>query len=66
MLDDRDLRFGAKISDFELIGFEYALIVGKGLAQNKLELIKREGLQRREIDLSEVDSIIENLDSFKF
>lgn len=66
VLDDRDLRFGAKISDFELIGFEYALIVGKGLAQNKLELIKREGLQRREIDLSEVDSIIENLDSFKF
>lgn len=48
ILDDRNERFGSKIADFELIGFEYALIVGKRLAENKLELIKRNGLIKTE------------------
>lgn len=48
ILDDRNERFGSKIADFELIGFEYALIVGKRLAENKLELIKRDGLIKTE------------------
>lgn len=50
LIDDRDLRFGVKINDFELLGFSNALIVGKGLQNGKLELIKREGLIKSEID----------------
>ncbi|RDU61204.1 proline--tRNA ligase [Helicobacter sp. MIT 14-3879] len=49
ILDDRELRFGAKMKDFELIGFEYALIVGKNLIEGKVEIVKRDGLERREI-----------------
>lgn len=50
LLDERDLRFGAKIADFELIGFEFALIIGKSLNENKIELIKRDGLQKMILD----------------
>ncbi|RDU71941.1 proline--tRNA ligase [Helicobacter aurati] len=49
ILDDRDLRFGAKIKDFELIGFAYALIIGKKLEENMIEIIKRDGLEKKEI-----------------
>lgn len=47
LLDERDLRFGAKIKDFELIGFGAALIVGKGLENGEIEFIKRDGLQKQ-------------------
>ncbi|MGX3045757.1 proline--tRNA ligase [Helicobacter sp. T3_23-1056] len=54
-LDDRDLRFGAKMADFELMGSaNFALIVGKGLESNRVEIIKRDGLQKSEIDSSSV------------
>ena len=49
ILDDRNERFGSKIADFELIGFEYALIVGKKLNDGKVELIKRDGLVKTEL-----------------
>ena len=54
-LDDRDLRFGAKMADFELMGSaNYALLVGKGLESNRVEIIKRDGLQKSELDSSSV------------
>lgn len=60
VLDDRDERFGFKMKDFELIGFYQALIVGKALNEGKIELIKREGLQKCLIDAgSALDSVIE-------
>ncbi len=40
LLDDRNERFGFKMNDFELIGFPYALVVGKGLQAGEVELIK--------------------------
>ena len=46
LLDDRDERFGVKINDFELMGFPYALIIGKGLENGELELIERKGLKK--------------------
>lgn len=49
IIDDRNERFGSKINDFELIGFEYALIIGKGLESGIVELVKRAGLDKREI-----------------
>lgn len=58
LLDDRDLRFGAKMADFELIGFEYALVIGKGLLEKKLELVKRENLSKQ---ILEQDSIKESI-----
>lgn len=50
LLDDRDLRFGAKMGDFELIGIKFALIIGKELENNKIELVKRESLEHIELD----------------
>ena len=50
-LDDRDLRFGAKMADFELVGVaNFAALIGKGLESNCIEIIKRDGLQKSEID----------------
>ena len=46
LLDDRDLRFGVKMGDFELLGISNAIIIGKELQNNKIELVKREGLNR--------------------
>ena len=50
ILDDRSDRFGPKIKDFELIGFPYGIIVGKGLKEGKVQLVERQSLQKREID----------------
>ncbi|MDE6886690.1 MAG: proline--tRNA ligase [Helicobacteraceae bacterium] len=50
LLDDRDLRFGAKMADFELIGFKNAIIIGKEFKNNKFELVKREKLQKQVLD----------------
>lgn len=35
ILDDRNERFGVKMSEFELIGFPYAIIVGKGAKRSQ-------------------------------
>ncbi len=58
IIDDRKERFGFKMKDFELIGFPYALIVGKSLKDNKVELIERKTLKKTIIDK---DKIIEFL-----
>lgn len=59
LLDDRDERFGVKMKDFELLGFSFALIVGKGLNDGRVELIKRKGLEKFELQCDE--NILENL-----
>ncbi|NLY04245.1 MAG: proline--tRNA ligase [Campylobacter sp.] len=61
LLDDRDERYGVKISEFELIGFPCALIIGKGLKDGKVELIKRKNLERKEIKTSEIKECIKEL-----
>lgn len=61
ILDDRNERFGVKMSEFELIGFPYAIIVGKGLKDSKVELIKRDGLERKEVNISEIKECIKDL-----
>lgn len=51
LCDDRDARFGAKMADFELVGAAvYGVVVGKSLESGKIELIARDGLERKEID----------------
>lgn len=59
LFDDRDERFGVKMKDFELLGFSFALIVGKGLNDGRVELIKRKGLEKFELQCDE--NILENL-----
>ena len=54
LLDDRNERFGFKISDFELFGFPKAVIVGKGLAENTVQIVDRATLQKEEIDIDEI------------
>jgi prolyl-tRNA synthetase len=53
IIDDRKERFGFKIKDFELIGFPYALIVGKSFNDGKIELIRRENLEKTILDVDE-------------
>lgn len=53
LLDDRNERFGVKMNDFELIGVPFAILVGKGLADGKVEFITRDGLSKAEIAASE-------------
>ncbi|WP_103631230.1 proline--tRNA ligase [Campylobacter concisus] len=49
IIDDRNERFGVKMNDFELIGFPYALLVGKEFANGKVEFITRDGLSKETI-----------------
>jgi prolyl-tRNA synthetase len=58
LLDDRNERFGFKMSDFELIGFPYAIVVGKGLSEGKVELIARADLVKTVIKSDEAEAAI--------
>ena len=53
IIDDRNERFGVKMNDFELIGFPYALLVGKEFANGKVEFITRDGLNKEAIGADE-------------
>ena len=53
IIDDRNERFGVKMNDFELIGFPYALLVGKEFANGKVEFITRDGLSKETIEASD-------------
>ncbi|EAJ0878832.1 proline--tRNA ligase [Campylobacter upsaliensis] len=62
LLDDRNERYGVKMNDFELMGFNYALIIGKGLENNELELVKRKDLGKiklkADIALTELKKVL--------
>lgn len=58
LLDDRNERFGVKMNDFELMGFPYALVVGKGLEKDELEFIDRKTLEKKIISSKEVFDFI--------
>ncbi len=51
LLDDRKERFGFKMSDFELIGIPYAIIVGKKVIDGIVEIVNRKTLEKEEIAL---------------
>ncbi len=54
LLDDRKERFGFKMKDFELIGIPLGVVVGKRLSEGEVELIIRDGLQRKVLTLENV------------
>ncbi len=54
LLDDRKERFGFKISDFELLGIPYAIIVGKKVKDGLVEIVNRKTLEKEEVAVDEV------------
>ena len=58
LLDDRNERFGFKMGDFELLGFPYAIIVGKGLKEGEVQLVHRKTLEKETI---QKDAIFERI-----
>lgn len=62
ILDDRvNARFGFKMGDFELLGFPYAIIIGKKLLDGIVEIVDRKTLLKTEVKIEEVVSEILNL-----
>jgi len=61
LLDDRidkKTGFGVKVKDFELIGIPYAVVIGNDIAEGKVELIIRDGLQKESWS---VENILEHI-----
>lgn len=59
IIDDRTKeRFGFKMGDFELIGFPYAVIVGKKLEENLVEIAIRKTGEKIEVPVDGVKSKI--------
>jgi len=65
LLDDRvdkKTGFGVKVKDFELIGMNYAIVVGKDIEEGKVELITRKDLSKESVAIEQVvDVIMEKL-----
>lgn len=53
LLDDRNESFGVKLKDAELIGIPHILIVGKGAAEGKVELVNRKTGDKTEMTADE-------------
>ena len=53
LLDDRNERFGVKMSDYELIGTPYAIVVGKKLDDDLVEFRARKTLEKLELNSNE-------------
>ena len=49
------------MADFELIGIPYALIVGKGVEEGKIELVCRKNLEKINLEIADFESLIENI-----
>ena len=59
ILDDRiNARFGFKMGDFELIGFPYAVVIGKKLADGFVELVDRKTLEKTDIKIEDITAKI--------
>ena len=55
ILDDRvNARFGFKMGDFELLGFPYAIIIGKKLSDGLVELVNRKTLEKVDVKVEEI------------
>ena len=65
ILDDRQKeRFGFKMSDFELLGFPYAVVVGQKLQDGVVEIVDRKTLEKTEVLASNVkDELIKLINS---
>jgi prolyl-tRNA synthetase len=61
LLDDRDERPGVKFKDAELVGIPYRVTVGpRGLAEGKVEVFRRRGGGKREVDVHKAADVVIN------
>ena len=63
ILDDRKGKkdtYGSKMKDFELIGFPYAVVVGKKLVEGQVELINRKTGEKEDISVETIIQTIQN------
>ncbi len=59
ILDDRiNARFGFKMGDSELLGFPYAVVIGKKLPEGFVEIVDRKTLEKTDVKVEEVVSKI--------
>jgi prolyl-tRNA synthetase len=61
ILDDRKERFGFKMSDAELIGFPYTVIVGKELENGAVQIMTRSSGELMSVAASEVSRTLQEL-----
>ena len=56
ILDDRDERAGVKFKDADLVGIPYRINIGRGVVENKVELVDRLRLTSEDHSIDEVAS----------
>jgi prolyl-tRNA synthetase len=56
LLDDREERAGVKFKDADLIGIPWRLVVGRGAADGRVELVERASGERLELPLAEAEA----------
>lgn len=61
ILDDRKERFGFKMSDAELIGFPYTVIIGKEMENNQVQIMIRSTREMITVNTDEVLSKLKEL-----
>jgi prolyl-tRNA synthetase len=66
ILDDRKEKkhtYGFKMGDFKLIGFPYAIVVGKQLKDGLVEIIDRKTLEVKKVEIDKVTKTLLELNS---
>ncbi|MEB3166361.1 MAG: proline--tRNA ligase [Cyanobacteriota bacterium] len=58
LLDDREERAGVKFKDADLIGIPWRLVVGRGAAEGRVELVERASGERRELPVAEAEAAL--------
>lgn len=65
ILDDRDERAGVKFKDIDLIGIPIKIIIGKSLAENKVEIVLRGGaIHELPVQKIDINNVVEKVKEF--
>jgi prolyl-tRNA synthetase len=58
LLDDRDERAGVKFKDADLVGIPYRINIGRGVAEDKVELVDRLHNVNQDVALAEITTTV--------
>ncbi|MDR3152290.1 MAG: proline--tRNA ligase, partial [Bifidobacteriaceae bacterium] len=61
ILDDRKISPGIKFKDAELLGAPYILTIGKALAENAVEIKKRNGEAKKVVKLDKIVEYVKKI-----
>jgi len=61
LYDERDISAGAKFKDADLIGIPYRIVIGKKIKDKKIEFQKRATGEKKEIEISQIDTLLNKL-----